>query len=251
MSHGLAMDLSYTLSKSIDMGSDTEHNSFWGPAGTTSLSAIYNSWNPGLNRGVSEFDTRHLIAADYLYLLPFGRGKAIAGNVNGFADALIGGWQFSGGLHWSSALPFSLYDPGWSTNWELESTTTVTDPKNAKVHKHYDSNGNPQYFDGDGTKVAYGAYNGSPVRLSYPGEAGQRNHFRGDGYVDLDSGLSKAWNIREHGALKFAWEIYNVTNTIRFDPQYIGAQLTTSGVGVASTALTQPRRMQFALRYDF
>jgi hypothetical protein len=92
---------------------------------------------------------------------------------------------------------------------------------------------------------------GTPVRLPYPGEAGQRNNLRGDGYFDLDSGLSKSWKIRELGALKFAWEVYNVTNTVRFDPASIGGQLTGGNLGVASTELSSPRRMQFSLRYDF
>jgi hypothetical protein len=250
MSHGLATDISYTWSKSIDMGSDTEHNSFYG--GGTNLGAIYNSWKPGLNKGVSDFDTRHLITADYLYLMPFGRGRTFAGNANILTDALIGGWQLSGGLHWASALPFSLFDPGWNTNWELSSFTTVTDPSKTKVRRRYDAHGNPQYFDNDGNTITYGAANGTPVRLSYPGEAGQRNHFRGDGFFDLDSGLSKSWNTGELGRLKFAWEVYNVTNTVRFDPQSITSQLTSAGLGIASNpTLSTPRRMQFSLRYDF
>ena len=254
MSHGLSGDFSYTLSKSIDMGSDTEHNSFvpGGGGSGNSQAAIYNSWKPELNRGVSEFDTRHLITADYLYLLPFGRGKAFGGRSNGLVDSFIGGWQISGGLHWSSALPFSLYDPGWNTNWELSSYTTVTDSSKTKVHLRFDKSGNPQYFDDNGNTIAFGAYKGTPVRLSYPGEAGQRNQFRGDGFVDLDSGLAKTWSTGEFGKLKFAWEVYNVTNTVRFDPQSINAQLTSSGLGIANNpTLSTPRRMQFALRYDF
>ena len=92
---------------------------------------------------------------------------------------------------------------------------------------------------------------GTPVRLPYPGEAGQRNNFNGDGYFDLDDGLTKAWKLGEYGSLKFAWEVYNVTNTVRFDPQSIGSGLTGGNLGVASVELTQPRRMQFSLRYDF
>ena len=94
---------------------------------------------------------------------------------------------------------------------------------------------------------------GSPVRLPYPGEAGQRNNFRGDGYFSLDDGLAKSWGISDYGRLKFAWEVYNVTNTVRFDPAplTLGSQLTAGNLGVASALLTQPRRMQFSLRFDF
>ncbi len=63
--------------------------------------------------------------------------------------------------------------------------------------------------------------------------------------------MNKTWKIREYGSLKFDWETYNVTNAVRFDPFSIGSQLTSSNLGYASSLLTQPRRMQFALRFDF
>lgn len=248
--HGLQFDFSYTFSNSIDMGSDTERSNEFGTNATNtgSFSTILNTWKPYLNRGPSDFDTRHLITADWVYQLPFGRGKAVLGSANGLVDAFIGGWQWSGINRWTSGLPFFVIEPGWTTNWQIESFGVVTQP--VKIHKHLDSAGNPQFFQ-DPAAINSGIATGGPIRLPYPGEAGQRNNFRGDGYFDVDSGLSKMWQIREYGALKFAWEVYNVTNSVRFDPAFIGAQLTGGNLGIASTLLTVPRRMQFSLRYDF
>jgi hypothetical protein len=248
--HGLQFDFSYTWSNSIDMGSDTERSNEFGSNSTNtgSFSTILNTWKPYLNRGASDFDTRHLITADWVYMLPFGRGKAVLGTANGLVDAFVGGWQWSGINRWTSALPFSVTEPGWTTNWQIESFGVVTQP--VKVHKHLDSAGNPQFFQ-DPDAINNGIATGGPIRLPYPGEAGQRNNFRGDGYFDIDSGLSKMWQIREYGALKFAWEVYNVTNSVRFDPAFIGSGLTNGNLGVANTLLTVPRRMQFSLRYDF
>lgn len=244
MNHGLHIDFSYTLSKSIDWGSDPERATEFAGA----FSEILNTWKPYLNRAVSDFDTRHLITCDWVYRMPFGRGRAVAGHANTLLDTFIGGWQWSGINRWSSGLPFGVIDPGWSTNWQIESFSTVTGQ--VKIRKHLDSNGNPQYFE-NAAAINNGLSTGSPVRLSYPGEAGQRNKFRGDGYFNLDSGLDKNWKIREHGTLKFAWEAYNVTNAVRFDPASIGNQLTVGNLGVATALLTAPRRMQFSLRYDF
>ncbi|MGB6192049.1 MAG: TonB-dependent receptor, partial [Terracidiphilus sp.] len=43
--------------------------------------------------------------------LPFGRGRSYANNINRGADLLIGGWQASGVLNWSSGLPWTIsYD---------------------------------------------------------------------------------------------------------------------------------------------
>jgi hypothetical protein len=121
-----------------------------------------------------------------------------------------------------------------------------------KTHRHYDANGNPQFF-ADPDAINNGIATGGPIRLSYPGEAGQRNNFRGDGYFDIDTGLAKSWKLGEFGALKFAWETYNVLNSVRFDdsPSTTGVRLTSADLGIPSALLTQPRRMQFSLRYDF
>ena len=249
-SHGLTMNFSYTLSKSIDFGSDTERSNEFGTNSTNtgSFSEILNTWKPYLNRGVSDFDTHHLITTDLVYALPIGRGKALAGASNALADAIVGGWQFSGINRWSSGLPFSLTEPGWTTDWQIESFGVVTQP--VKMRRHFDQNGNPQFFD-DPDAINNGIATGGPIRLPYPGEAGQRNNFRGDGYFNVDAGLDKSWKIREFGSLKFAWEVYNVTNSVRFDPAFIGSGLTGGNLGVASALLTVPRRMQFSLRFDF
>jgi len=244
-SHGLNLDISYTLSHSIDMGSDAERSTEFSGG---SFSDILNTWKPYLNRGNSDFDTRQLLTIDWVYLLPFGRGKAVLDSSNRLLDAVVGGWQWSGINRWSSALPFSLSEPGWSTDWQIESFAVPT--AKVKMRRHFDSNGNPQFFD-DPTSINNGVAIGGPIRLPYPGEAGERNNFRGDGYFDVDSGLSKAWKLAEIGTLKFGWEVYNVTNTVRFDPASIGSGLTGGNLGVASSLLTAPRRMQFSLRYDF
>jgi hypothetical protein len=254
MSHGLQADISYTYSRSIDMGSDAERSTEFSDATglASSTSDITTTWNPSLMRGVSDFNTTHLLTLNYVYQLPFGRGQAYLGGGSGLLNALVGGWQLSGILHASSGLPFSLFEPGWTTDWQIESYGVTTGK--VKMRRHFDANGNPQFFDNPdaiNAGVATGGGGGGNVRLPYPGEAGQRNNFIGDGYFSLDDGLTKSWKLADLGSLKFAWEVYNVTNTVRFDPASIGAGLTGGNLGVASSLLTQPRRMQFSLRYDF
>ncbi len=255
MHRGLQVDISYTFSKSIDWGSDTERTSeFSGPNSANSsiagaASDIINTWKPYLNRGVSDFDTTNLMTVDWVYQLPFGKGRAYLTTANPVVNALLGGWQSSGIFRATSGLPFSLFEPGWSTDWQQEGYGIVTDPT-LKAHKHRDGAGNVLYFQ-NANAINSGVYNGTPVRLPYPGETGQRNNFRGDGYFNLDSGLAKSWNFSKYGNLQFTWEIYNITNTNRFDPFSIGSGLTGGNLGTASALLTTPRRMQFSMRYDF
>jgi len=243
-SHGLQFDVNYTYAKSLDWGSDVER--FGSNGGFT---ALLNTWKPQLNKGVSDFDTTNLLTTNVVDTLPFGRGKAFFGNTKPVVDALIGGWQISGILRYSSGLPFSLIEPGYTTDWDDDSFAVNTG--NVKTHKYLSSpNVEPTYLNA--AVLNSGVNNGYPIRLPYPGEAGQRNNFRGDGYIGLDTGVNKSWKFREVGALKFAWEVYNATNTVRFDPESINPELTSgSTLGVASSELTIPRRMQFSLRYDF
>jgi hypothetical protein len=249
--HGLTADVNYTFSKSLDMGSGAERaNEF--SSDSFGGSAIQNSWNPKLNKGVSDFDTRHLITVDWIYAIPVGRGKALLGSANHIVDSIVGGWQFSGLSRWASGLPFSVYEPGWSTNWEQEGMGVATAP--VKIQRHLDSNGVPQVFAGDSAStINNGVNNGTPIRFPYPGEAGQRNAFRGDGYIDIDSSLAKTWKLHDQFNLKFAGEVYNVGNNVRFDcsPLNLNGGLTSGTLGAYSGVLTTYRRMQFGLRVDF
>ncbi len=88
----------------------------------------------------------------------------------------------------------------------------------------------------------------------YPGEAGQRNNFRGDGYFGIDVRLTKAWKLTERAQMQFAWDVYNVTNSVRFDVNPLNSlqNLTTSGsFGVYGATLTTPRVQQLSLRISF
>jgi hypothetical protein len=250
-SHGLTTDISYTFSKSIDLASEAERANENSNDAFGGASAIQNSWNPKLNKAVSDFDTRHLLTVDAVYQLPFGRGNAALGKVSRVGETLVGGWQLSGLSRWASGLPFSVFEPGWSTNWQLEGFGVVTSP--VQVKKHLVS-GIPQVFSGNSANtINSGVYTGSPIRLPYPGEAGQRNVFHGDGYFDIDSALAKTWTLHEDLKLKFAAEVYNVGNEVRFDdsPLNLNESLTSGTFGAYGGTLSTYRRMQFGLRLDF
>ncbi len=248
-SHGVQTELSYTFSKSLDMGSDAERTMFSSSTGTSagsSFSAILNAWKPRLNYAVSDFDVRHLITGDWVAELPVGRGKALVGGAGRWLNGAIGNWQFSGVARWTSGLPFSVIcGAGWGTNWDEKSNMIQTGP--IKTHTHIDSNGAPQVF-ADSQEAL------TNMRNPYPGEAGQRNNFRGDGYFGIDASLSKSWNLRENSGLKFAWDAFNVSNSVRFDvnPLTSFENMTTSGeFGVYGATLTKPRVQQISLRFWF
>jgi hypothetical protein len=89
-------------------------------------------------------------------------------------------------------------------------------------------------------------------RFAYPGESGQRNNLRGPGYFGVDMSLAKSWKIRESQVLRFTWDVFNVTNAVRFDVGTLNPYLLYgTTLGDFTQTLTRPRVMQFGLRYLF
>ncbi|MGA3133201.1 MAG: TonB-dependent receptor [Terracidiphilus sp.] len=250
--HGVQFDAYYTFSKSIDLGSDTERT---GPTATSFggfSSQIINVYNPRGNRGPSDFDVHHAVTINAIGALPFGRGSLIGGNANRLVDAFIGGWGLSGLTHWTSGLPFSGIDGlGWNTDWADQSWNVTTGPIPSGGH-HPDSLGQPNAFPNQ-TGIASSSAALGNIRPPYAAETGNRNNYRGDGYFSIDTGLSKVFSITERQQVKFAAEMFNTTNSVRFDPATINNDPWFGGstYGEYSALLTQGRRMQMSLRYSF
>jgi len=86
---------------------------------------------------------------------------------------------------------------------------------------------------------------------------------RGDGYAGWDMALNKVWKMPFEGhTLQFRWEVFNVPNLHRFNVAsglqtgsacacIASLQQLPSSFGAYTGLLTQPRVMQFALRYEF
>ena len=96
---------------------------------------------------------------------------------------------------------------------------------------------------------------------TFPGQTGARNQLRGPGFFGIDLGLAKRWKMpwSEGQSLQFRWEVFNVTNSVRFDVQSAAATNPAGTLyngngqtfGNYTGLITNPRIMQFALRYEF
>jgi hypothetical protein len=243
MAHGVQFDFNYTWSKSVDLMSDAERIGAWGGLG----GEIVNSWNYKQMRSVSDFDTPHQINANWVAELPIGRGRPLAHNAHGVLQALIGGWQNSGIIRWTSGFPVNVFNGyTWPTNWQLEGNAMLV---GAAPPTHTTKNGDGTVNMFRDPSAALAAF-----RNPIPGEGGERNVIRGDGYYGWDMGLEKRWKMpyAENHSLQFRWEVFNVPNSTRFNvtsnPPEI--DLATS-FGNYTGLLTSPRVMQFALRYEF
>jgi hypothetical protein len=252
----ITFDFNYTLGHSLDNASGLQNSTSYGTA------FIVNALTPDQNYASSDFDARHIINANWVIGLPFGRGKRFLNDTNRFVNQAFGGWQFAGIFRWNSGLPLQTpFDCCvWATNWNVQSNGVRVQPIETSPTNN-GTDGTPNLFSDP--VAAYRSF-----RPARPGEVGDRNVLRGQGYISLDAGLYKSFKMPWEGhALQFRWEVFNVTNTQRFDA------LTISDLSLGTdpfldgnpspdfgkfTSTQTPlnetkagRIMQFALRYTF
>jgi hypothetical protein len=255
MTHGLQFDFNYTYGKSIDIASDAERVGEWGGLG----GAVINSWDPSAGRADSDFDLRHQFNTNFIWELPFGQGKWIGHDINGVGDAFIGGWQLSGLFRVTSGFPVTVDNGGqYPTNYQLEGHADQLQP--VTTGTYYTGPNNNGIGNTAPNLFSIGANAYQDFGYAFPGETGLRNNLRGPGFFGLDLGLGKRWKMpwRESHSMQFRFEVFNVTNSVRFNVQsangYVGGSLAngnSANFGNFSGTLTNPRIVQFALRYEF
>lgn len=245
---GLSWDANYTFSKSMDDASGVQTSGVFGSA------FIHNALRQQDNYSVSDFDVRHIFNVNSIWEIPVGRGKTFFSGMNKFADALLGGWQLSSVFRYNTGFPItdgfvSVY--GWPTNWNVRSY--VTRFRDIKVSPTKNGPGGLPNLFSDVT-AAYQSF-----RSAAPGETGDRNVLRYPGYIVLDMGLAKSFNMpwKEGHKLQIRAESFNLTNTQRFTAADTIFGLDAfrsqpaSSFGQFSAIQGTPRIFQFAVRYDF
>lgn len=254
LGNDVTFDFNYTLGHSLDNASGLQASTAYATA------FIVNALQPDQNYANSDFDVRHSINANWLINLPFGRGKAFLSGMPKVANALLGNWELAGIFRWNSGLPIQTPFDGsrWATNWNVQSNGVRVRPLVSSPVRA----GSPNVFsDPDAALAAF--------RNARPGEVGDRNVLRAPGYISLDMGLSKNFKMPWEGhTIQFRWEVFNVTNTQRFDGDTIAdlslprdPYLTNGNAGADFGRFTSTqaplnenkagRIMQFALRYQF
>ena len=246
---GLQFGASYTLSKSMDNGSNQRD-------------VVPDTYDVSMLWGPSEFDVRHIFVANYLYQLPFFKGKT------GFVNKALGGWQISGITQYQTGLPCSITGPssndyagvGADANWGC-----------GQNGQFWVKNGNPSYiktFGPSGQWFSTTNPDGSPI-FTAPA-AGTfntqrvRNIIYQPGFSNWNMGLFKVIPVNERWGFQFRAEAFNVwnhpnwcgasgcsgTTNIGLDPtnaKTFGKVLTKGGGGSGSGE----RNLQLSLRAYF
>jgi hypothetical protein len=211
---------SYTLGKAIDEGGDEIGGS------------LQDNNNRALERGPSNSDARHILAASWVYQIPEWNHLGWAGRY------VLGNWNFTGIARFQSGTAYSIL-AGRDTN--LDGSTA----------ERGDLVGNPTISGNRPKSEWLNAYfNTAAFAIPATGTVGNtgRNILYGPGSAVWNISTSKDFPIRESWKLQFRSEFFNAFNRANFGNP--NGTITDGNFGRILGA-GQGRVIQFALRLTF
>ncbi len=253
-SKGLTFAFNYTLAKSLD-----------------DIGAVQNypleassSFDHSIDYGPSFFDHRHVVTANWVYELPFGRGTRFSTG-NQPLNKAIGGWYFSGIFKAASGLPSTVAESNQA--WGGGDTLGLVVSGAIPINKPDFGNGVHSGVPGSGGVGIDGnpATGGSglnifadpqavladfrPIQVSKDGRS-PRGVLRGFPYWNFDLSLAKRTLVTERVAFLFSADFLNAFNHVAFNDPTLSMQDPAS-FGVISSQANNPRAIQFGLRLEF
>jgi hypothetical protein len=209
---GAELGVNYTWSHSIDNRSSSALDSVADVGGS-----FLDAFHPGLDRGSSDFDVRHRIAAHWIWEIPLGR------NSQAWKwRYLLGGWEISGLLSYQTGQPFTIADTG-VPDFRGERTRprlTGNPPHVGPLVPDAVSPNNflylplNQVYDATGACIANTAPFACEISMNGPFDSTlPRNTFRQPGTYYQDTALLKNIPLPKEGMkLQFRAEFYNLFN---------------------------------------
>jgi outer membrane receptor protein involved in Fe transport len=221
MSYGLTVQGNYAWSKSLDTGTGNGHGS--------GIDVYQNSYSPGANYGLSDFNAASTLTGQVVYELPVGKGRQFA--LHGIADQIVGGWRVSSVFQWHSGIPFTPVIQG--------SVADAVDPgldsffsSGSGANLYPSLVGNPKVSNPTITNWFNPAAYGDPVPGTF-GNSG-RNALIGPGFSDVDFSLAKDFRLHwESVKLTVRGDAYNALNHINFANPDANVGYTCANMAVA------------------
>jgi len=205
--------------------------------------------------GPNDFTRNHVFVITTVYELPFGRGKTFLGSSNRAMDYVVGGWQLSNNINWSSGLPWT------PTTNECGAEQDVGVCRPDKGSGSFQKG--PGSFDDATHTVRFFTpltTLGGPFTDAGFGNLGNigYNSFRGPSGFYSDLSVVKAIPITERVKAQFRMDAFNVFN----HPVYafsgnngangcVDCQGGNNGKITDIEGGTTMRELQFALRLNF
>ena len=251
MRWGLGFQASYTYSKSLDDSSSALGTLSGGP-GVILQTMPQNPWNPGADKGPSNFDVTHVFALSLIQALPLARVSFLRPLGRRFTD----GWQLLNITTLMTGLPFTVYSgiqqTGVGTSGadrpDLIAQPNFSTDRTVREDYFGRLSNNASFFT-----IPIGVPGGTGPNHGVFGTLG-RNTFRGPGYHNYDVALIKDTPFgkrgnAELGMLQLRAEFFNIFNLVNFGIP--SNTLRGSGFGIINHTAGTSRQIQFSLRVIF
>jgi hypothetical protein len=223
----------------------------------------YFFWNHNIDYGRENGVRRFVVNFNGLYELPFGRGKHFGKSMNRVTDAFLGGWQLSSLGTYESGVPFtpsyvncgSDEDTG-PCRANLVGDASISNPGVKGWFATAPAGTSGQGCLTTATATALLNANGctrGPWSRPAAGTFGNvaRNSFFGPHYFNVDSSMSKRFQITERVGAQFRAEVFNVFNHANLGQPTAQVDSPTAGQIFGLAGLAQMRKFQFGLRVQF
>jgi outer membrane receptor protein involved in Fe transport len=234
-----------TLAKQFTHGYSVTANYAW-QRGVSYASNFY-TWNPRAVKGRDSNIRQQQIIIYGLAELPFGRNKPILSHANAVVNQIVGGWQISPVLNYSSGLPFTLSYSSCNASIPGSAPCLVNgDPGRFQKHVTGFPGNSLSYYDPQTLGSVFTA-----PGLDQIGNVG-RNSVFGPHFFNTDVSVLKNFPIKESVSLQLRMDAFNAFNHINFGLPGGNIQQSgsiTNGPGVDGSA--NPRQLQFAARVQF
>ena len=241
---GLRLNASYTLARHLSDAGGAVPTAFAAENGATTLDLFRGD----ADYGPVAFTRRHRFVSTFLYELPIGRGRAVAGDIGRPLDALIGGWDVTGVTLIQSG-PFLT--PSFSNG---DPSGTGANTRGFTATQRPD-----QIGDGNRDSPTADAWFDASAFVKPADNIGRFGNAKvgtliGPGTSVFSMTLGKTVAVAGRSRARFEMAFSNLFNIENFD---IPASLNVSSSAFGRITRTQtvdqagPRTLQLSLRYSF
>jgi hypothetical protein len=197
-------------------------------------------------RSLSGQDVSQRLVISYVLDLPFGRGKKYLSDANGVMDKVVGGWGIDGVTVFQNGFPIVL------GNGVANYTTLF----GAGSRPNYISGCNKSSPVSGSAKLGEWFNTGcfaAPADFTFGNEPRVDPTLRSSGVNNWDLSLFKRTRFGpdEKLGLEFRTEFFNLFNRTQFAPPNTSVGSSTFGVVSSTAAGTNPRLIQFGLKFVF
>jgi hypothetical protein len=228
-SSGLTVQASYVLSKLIT-DADSQGS---GPE---------DQYDRALEKSIASYDQTHVVKLNYVYELPFGKGKKFLAGKSA-ASAILGGWRFAGIQNYQSGTPIAL---GTTVSFPI---FNGTNRPTVSSYNGWAGNYTGTFDPGADSFFQPASFFGTQPTTSLGNATRYNPKIRYFPSYNETVSLARSITLKEQKHLDIRWETFNLLNRTQFGPLSSATTLQNANFGNWRSQSNSGRRMQVSMKF--